>query len=265
MRPLDSPFLAGIADIAQSFRRTKLWVVPGWYDFVLQYRRTLIGPFWETLAMAAWVGGVGVVFGGLLGREDGNYFAYVSVGIILWFYMSSIVATSADLFISRELLILSINNPQYTYVLRHLVASLARLLLHALVLVAALVPVAPADSNPLMAVLGFAAVLLASLWVAALIGLLGTRFHDLKYALALAMRFLFFTTPVFWRADDLGNRSLLAHANPFTHFLDVVRAPLIGEPIWDAAWTVVLVTNAVGLTVTLVLYGQYHRRLAFWM
>ena len=265
MRPLDSPCLAGLADIAQSFRRPLLWVTPGWYDFILLYRRTLLGPFWETLAMAAWVGGLSVVFGGLLGREDGNYLAYVSVGLILWSYMSSIVATSAGLFTSKKILLLSINSPLYTYVLRHLVVSLARLLLHAPVLVAALALVAPAEANPLRAVLGFAAVLLASLWVATLIGLLGMRFHDLKYALALAMRFLFFTTPVFWRADALGNRAVLVYANPFTHFLDVVRAPLVGEPLGDAVWTVVLVTNVVGLTVTLVLYGRYHRRLVFWI
>ena len=258
-------FLAGITDIVQSFRGTMLWITPGWYDFTLAYRRTLIGPLWETVAMAAWVGGLGVVFGSLLGRGDGGYFAYVSVGVILWFYMSSIVATSADLFTNKQFLILSINNPLYTYALRHIVVGLARLLLHAPVLVAVLVLVAPADSNPLLAVLGFAAVLLASLWVTPLLGLLGARFHDLRYALGLMMRFLFFITPVFWRADGLGDRSLLAHANPFTHFLEVVRAPLIGEPIWDASWTVVLVTNAVGLTVTLQIYGQHHRRLAFWI
>ena len=266
MRSLSPPFLAGTTDIVQSFRRTMLWVTPGWYDFILPYRRTLIGPFWETVVMAAWVGGIGIVFGRLLGRVDEAYLAYVGVGVVFWFYMSSMVATSAGLFTSRNILLLSFNNPIYTYPLRHIVASVARLLMHVPVMVAALVLFAPAvDPNLPMAALGLAAVLLASLWVAPLMGFLGARYHDLKYVLMMAMRFLFFFTPVFWRADDLGDRALLAYANPFAHFLDVVRAPLLGEPTWDASWTVVLVTNVVGLAVTLLLHAWCHRRVVFWL
>ncbi len=265
-------FRAGITDICQSFRRTILWLTPGWYDFILKYRRAVIGPFWETVVMAAWVGGLGLVFGGLFGGGDGIFFAYVSVGVVIWFFMNSMVASSADLFTNKGILILSINNPLYTYVLRHIVASAARLLLHAPVVVATLAIVATAaDSNHLaasdllMAVAGLAVLLATSLWVALVIGLLGARFHDLQYILGIAMRFLFFVTPVFWRADDLGDRAMLARANPFTHFLATVRAPLTGEPVGATAWTVVLAVNAIGLTVALLLYGRYHRRLAFWI
>ena len=266
MSSITSPLAAGITDIVQSFRRTTLWVTPGWYDFILFYRRTLIGPFWETIIMAVWVGGIGIVFGRLLGSADKAYFAYVGVGVVLWFYMTSILSLSTSLFTSRDILLLSVNNPIYTYPLRHIVVSVARLLMHAPVMVGVLAFSAPAvDSNLPMAALGFAAILLASLWVAPLVGFLGARYHDLKYVLSAGMRFLFFITPVFWRADGLGERSLLARTNPFAHFLDVVRAPLLGEPLWEASWTVVLVTNLVGLTLTLLIHAGCHRRVVFWL
>ncbi len=261
-----APFRAGITDIVQSFRRTMLWVGPGWYDFILTYRRTLIGPFWETVLMVVWVGGISIVFGRVRGGADETYLAYVGVGVVLWFYMVSMISTGARLFTSRSVLLLSVNNPIYTYPLRHIVASLARFLMHVPVMAAVLVYSMPTvDPNLPMAALGLAAGLFASLWVAPLIGFLGARYHDFQYILTMAMRFLFFVTPVFWRADDLGDRALLANANPLAHFLEVVRAPLLGEPVWDASWTVVLATNAVGLAVTLMVHAWCHRRVVFWL
>ncbi len=266
MRSLGVAFAVGASDIVRSFRRTSLWATPGWFDFILAYRRTLLGPFWETVAMALWVGGLGVVFSYSLGAGDTQYLAYVSVGVVVWFYMSSLATTSANLFRSKDSLILSTNNPSYTYVLRHIVASMARALWHVPVLVAVLAMSAwPSPLQMMLSVLGGAGILLTSLWVAALIGLAGTRFADAHHGLSLAMRFLFFATPVFWRADALGGRSMIAKANPFTHFLDVVRAPLLGEPVADGAWTVVLATNAVGIVLTVLIYGQYNRRLVFWL
>lgn len=266
MRSLRVAFGVGATDIVRSFRRITLWAMPGWFDFILGYRRTLLGPFWETVAMALWIGGLGVVFSYSLGEGDTQYMAYVGVGVVVWFYMSSLMTSSADLFRSKDSLILSANNPLYTYVLRHVVVSVARLLWHTPVLVVVLAMSAwPSPSQILLSALGGAALLLISLWMAALIGLAGARFADTKHGLSLAMRFLFFATPVFWRADALGDRSMIAMANPFTHFLEVVRAPLLGEPVSDIAWTVVLATSATGIIPTVLVYGQYSRRLVFWL
>lgn len=262
----------GAADIAASLRRPSLWVVPGWYDFILAYRRTAIGPFWETVAAAAWVGGIGLVFGRILGAGDANYPAYAGAGVVLWLYMSSVVAGSANLFTSKRNFILNIANPLYAYVLRHVAAGLARFAMRAPVLAAALAVAAAAGGperagppNLPMAVLGFAMIVLASLWAAPLIGFLCARRRDAGYALDVAMRFLFLATPVFWRADGLGDRAVLARANPFAHFLEVVRAPLIGEPAWSESWAVVAAVNLAGLAALLLLHGYCARRTAFWV
>ena len=262
----------GAADIVSSLRRPSLWVVPGWYDFILAYRRTAIGPFWETVAAAAWVGGIGLVFGRILGAGDANYPAYAGAGVVLWLHMSSVAAGSANLFTSKRIFILNVAGPVYAYVLRYVVVGLARLAMRAPALAAALAVAAwapgPERAGPPdlpMAVLGFAAIVLASLWAAPLIGFLCARRRDAGYALDIAMRFLFFATPVFWRADDLGDRALLARANPFAHFLEVARAPLIGEPAWSESWTVVAAVNLAGLAALLLLHGHCARRTAFWV
>lgn len=265
-RSLSAALASGSSDIARSVRHTALWAMPGWFDFVLAYRRTLLGPFWETVAMGVWVAGLGVVFGRSLGEGDQDYFAYVTVGVVAWFYMSSVATSSAELFRSKDSMILSHGNPLYTYVLRHAVVGVARLLMHMPVLIAVMaVEGRPSLAQAGMSALGLASVVFASLWASALIGLAGARYADFKHMLVLATRFLFFATPVFWRAGSLGDRAVLAAANPFTHFIDVVRAPLLGEAPSEIAWTVVLATNVAGACVALFFYGRHHRNVVFWL
>lgn len=253
-------------DITGSFRKTNLWMPLGWYDFVLPYRQSVFGPFWEVAIMALWIGGLGFFFVNIFGRTDANYLAYLSVGLVLWNYMSTVLTNGARLFVLHADVILAVRNPLYTYVLRHFVRSVLRLGLHALVAAAVIVTIArPAHSDPLMAAAGLAVVLLTSIWVMTLFGVIGTRYRDINYLLSAIMRFLFFTTPVFWRASDLSERAFFAHLNPFTHFIEIVRAPLIGEPVWPGSWAVVLVFTTVGAAVTLALYAASRRRIPLWL
>lgn len=259
-------FRLALEDIGESFRKTGLWASLGWYDFVLSYRQTVLGPFWEVALMSLWVGGLGFIFSGIFGRADANYFAYLSVGLVLWNYMSSILTAGMKAFTRHTGLLLSIRNPLYTYVLRHLVLCLLRFGLHASVAAAVILVIAPPQSIDLVAAgAGMIAILFTSLWVTPLFGLIGTRFHDIHYLMSAAMRFLFFTTPVFWRASDLSSRASLAHFNPFAHFIEVVRAPLIGEAMWPNSWTFVLVFTSVGATMTLALYAFARRRITLWL
>jgi ABC-type polysaccharide/polyol phosphate export permease len=258
--------LAAANDVAGAFTRTPLWITLGWYDFTLRYRRTSVGPFWEIVVVGVWVVGLGLLFGRLLGHSRENYLAYLAAGVILWSFIASVLTTGANVFVSHSRLILSINNPLYTYVLRNAIEHILKLLLHTLVFLAVLPLVdLPFGLRTLLVVPGLLMLLLTALWVAPLMGFLGAKFRDLTHLLRAGMRFLFFATPVFWYAEGLGDRAFLASFNPFTHFLEIVRAPLIGDPFPQVSWAVVLLINAVGLTLAAVVYGSLMRRLPFWL
>lgn len=255
----------GLADVVDGFRRVHLWKTLGLSDFRIRHRRTAIGPLWEVVSTTIMVLGLGVMFGSLFGRSDQNYFAYLGTGLVLWTYVSSILAGSAVIFTNKRQQILSVNNPLYSYVLRHVFVQLVALTFRAAPVVVLLVVVLPVIPNLPAVLAGLLMLLCTSLWVAPLVGLLAARWHAVNYLLEPIMRFLFLTTPVFWRADDLGSRAYLARGNPLANLLEVVRAPLIGESTWEHAWTAVLVFNAVGLPVALLLYGRCRRSLAEWL
>jgi lipopolysaccharide transport system permease protein len=78
------------------------------------------------------------------------------------------------------------------------------------------------------------------------------------------MRVGMFLTPVFWVYDGAGGvRGAFYHWNPFTYFLEIVRAPILtGEPpIFALA---LCLTIALGLwTLALLLLGRFRRELVF--
>ena len=263
-----APYLNGCNDIRQSFVRTPLWITLGWYDFILRYRRTFLGPVWEIITVVIWITGLGLIYGRLFNYSQETYLAYLTIGIILWLYISDTLTTGVNVFVSNAALISSINNPLYTYVLRNIIARLIRLMFHSLVFIAMLFLIKidlVLRPQTFMVLPGFFMLLFMSLWLIPLLGFFGAKFRDLIYLIQACMRFLFFVTPVFWYVENLGSRTFLANVNPFTHFLAVVRAPLLGEPVLHHSWLVVLLINTVGFIVTVILYGPYRQRLIYWL
>ena len=256
----------GLNDVARSFARPPLWVTLGWYDFMLRYRRTYLGPLWELLVVGTWVAGLGLLFGRLLETRD-DYLVYLASGVIVWSYVSSTLTTGAGVFTSNARAISSINNPLYTYVLRNVVEHWTKLAVHLPVLVGVMaLEGAEAGWRMLWALPGLAMLLTASLWSAPLLGFVGARYRDLAQMIRAGMRFLFFATPVFWYAEGLGDdRAFLAQLNPFTHYLELVRAPLTGETATLASWAVVASINAVGLAAFAATYSPLRRRLTLWI
>ena len=263
---MKSGALAGIADITESFRRVTHWTGLGWYEFAGRYHRTLIGPFWTSITVSVWILGLGFVFGNLLGDTTSDFLAYVTIGIVLWNYMSATLGGATAVFVGNEQLIVSVNNPLFTFVLRQFVVHGLRLFFQALVLLLVL-PWTKIDYGPVMllAIPGLVLLLFTSLWVIPLLGILGARFRDLSFILNSIMRFLFFTTPVFWRAESLGRHASVAVFNPFTHFLEIVRAPMLGVAPSLHSWTVVLGITTCGAVATLLIYTRFRREIVFWL
>ena len=53
--------------------------------------------------------------------------------------------------------------------------------------------------------------------------------------------------------------------NPFYHFLELIRAPLLGNPIAPLSWLVVLSITVAGFALAHVFYQRFARLVPLWV
>ena len=91
------------------------------------------------------------------------------------------------------------------------------------------------------------------------------RYRDVPPIVQSAMSVLFFLTPVLWDRHTAKQNSLFVDLNPFYHLIEVVRAPMLGNPPPPLSWLVVSVMAVVGSIYAFLFFSRYRRRIAYWV
>ena len=256
----------GVEDILAGCRAWRRWAILGWHDFRLQHHRTVIGPFWQTLQVAFWITGLALIFGTGFRRGVENYIPYLAIGLICWNILSSCLMSGPQVFQKNSNLILNINAPLSLYVFRDIVTILCRSLFQLPILIVVL-PLFDVEMTATMlwAIPGLLAVLLTGVWVMIVGAIIGTRYRDFKHAMNSLMRFLFFASPIVWGPVPDTARGIIALYNPISHYLEVVRAPLLGQMPSLTAWSVVLFCTLIGYPIMVTLFNRYRASIVFWL
>jgi ABC-type polysaccharide/polyol phosphate export permease len=104
------------------------------------------------------------------------------------------------------------------------------------------------------------------LWVGYLIAMMCVRYRDIIQVITTWLMVLFFVTPVMWKADFLpAQYHALIYFNPLAHYLELLRAPLLGGGVGAYTWLITTVIALGGGLLVLPLIGRYQRRIVLWM
>lgn len=254
-------------DLRRGVGDWRLWSMLGWHDIRQRYRRSVLGPFWLTLSMAVLVVSLTAIYGSLLMQEMRNYLPFISIGLALWGFLAAVLTDSCHSFLAMENLVKNIRIPLSTHVLRVLWRNVI-ILGHNIVIyiVVALIFAVWPGWVGLLAIPGFALVLLNTLWISLLLGTICVRFRDVPPIVASLAQLLFFVSPVMWKAEMImGDRRWMVEINPIFHLIEVVRMPLLGQvPAWTS-WLGVSVFAALGWTATFLLYARFRHRIPYWL
>src|SRR5262249_35612064 len=255
MKPV-SPTAA--QDIVRGFLKWRLWGRLGWLEVRRRYRRTVIGPFWSTISLAAYVIAVGSVGAGLWNQNIQQYLPFLVSGMLVWMVISTIGTESCALFLSRSLPFLHFSFDYsilaYALIWRNFITFLHNLIVYILVVVV----LAPNLVTPslLLAIPGIVLVLSIGTWFALLCGMFCLRFRDTSQLITSIMQIAIFVTPIFWPADTLKGilpQLIFVELNPLYHIVDVVRAPLLGKVPAPASYAAVLGMVIFGWALTYVI------------
>jgi ABC-2 type transport system permease protein len=264
-------FARAWGDLAVGFGKRELWLHLGWQDIKQRYRRSVLGPFWITIATGTMAVALGGLYSKLFHLELSKHLPYVTLGLIIWNLINAAILEGADVFVANEGLIKQLPTPLSVHVYR-LVWRQVILFGHNIVIfiVIAIIFPQPWKWTDLTFIPALALIVLNCVWVALCFGILATRYRDISPLLFSLVQLLFYMTPIIWNDETLrqqgaGGWAKVIELNPLLHYVDILRAPLIGADQELRHWIVVIVLTIVGWIVTAFAMRQYRARVPYWV
>jgi lipopolysaccharide transport system permease protein len=198
-----------------------------------------------------------------------KFLPYLASGVISWGLITGIINDGANTFIAAEGMIKQISINKLVYLLRvvwrNIIISAHNLVIFPIVLfIFAVWP----GRTVLLWPIGLAVAVFSLSGAALILGILSIRYRDVPNIVNAALTVAFYSTPVIWMRENVGNNPIvdaMVNFNPLYHLLSIMRLTLIGQYPSAENWLWALVSGLVFWTIALILFRKYQNRIAYWV
>lgn len=258
---------AVLNDLRTGFRMGELWRAFALDEIQSRYRRSVLGLAWIAIGYLIFIGAVSVVFGSLSKMGMAQFTGYVAIGYLIFQFMMSCITEGCQVFRTSATWIKSTSLPHSIYVYKNLSRTLLPLAIQfATAIVLMLIIGWRPRLSIFLAAPAFAVILVNGLALQILFGYLATRWRDVSHLISAVTRLLFFVTPIIWVYGERGGIvRVISNLNPLTFYLDIFRAPILGEPGIDGAWSIVIICTLALVAAALFVASLMRRRLPLWL
>lgn len=259
-------FVAGFEDFFSGMARVRVWRELAWEDFIKRYRRSYFGVLWAILSFA--VVGISILFffSAVTGEGMQDGVSYIILGFLAFQLLSNIILDGCNVFTQAAGWITSARLPLSLFVFRDVARILIVFFFNAVG--AAIILVWHGYVLPpgfAWSLVGLAVTIFNAFWVYLLLGVLVARFKDLFHLIGAIMRLGFFISPIMWVPTGEGMRSLIALYNPLTHYIAIMRDPLLGVPTPWMSWQIVGAVTLIGWASGIFMFCLLRRRVIYWV
>ncbi|WP_025884994.1 ABC transporter permease [Asaia prunellae] len=258
-------FKAAFEDMRQGFRLLPLAVTLGWLDIKMRYRGSMLGPFWLTITTGVMVAALGFLYAELFGMVLKDYLPFLAMSLVLWGYISTLLAESTTVFSQSSRLIQSARTPFSVFALQAIVRNLLVLAHNAVVVLVVFLIFHVVPCRGWLVLPALVLWSIDSFAVMLSLGLLGARFRDIPPIVISLLQVFFFVTPVIWRPELVGTLAGWLLLNPFYPLLAIIRAPLLGESLPLLIWEAALAHSAVLVVAAIFFFARFRARIAYWV
>ena len=254
-------------DLLQGLRMRSVWGAFAADEIQQRYRRSVLGVAWIILSYLFFVAAIAVFFGGFSGAGARAFTNYVAIGYAAFAFLVGNVVDGCEVFKQARTWIKSTPLPYSIYIYKSIARSLFPFVLQ---LAAAFAIMAAFDWRPtwsmLLALPALLMFIVNAVWVQVFMGYWGARYRDIGHLVSAITRVLFFTTPILWVFEErTGLVRRLAEINPFTHFIEIFRTPILGAAPSAGSWWAVGAITVAGWTVTVISTRNLRYRLPYWV
>lgn len=259
---------AGVAwrDLVAGANMWRIWTVLGWRDFYHQTNRTILGPAWSVVGLVIMVGSLGFVYGSLLSTPARVGYPFTAAGLIAWFFISGCLQGGFTTFVNSAGTMkertLPVSFGLYRYTWRLFVEFCLKFSVFAFFAVFS-------QFNPGLSLLYLVPMLVLyfcnGLWVNLLFGIIGGRARDMAQLVNPLMLIAFLATPVLWPSSALGANAFISTYNPLSHFIDIIREPLLGNAPPFGSLVLVFAVTIMGWSAAFFVFARTRNNIVFWL
>ena len=261
-----SVLMETLIDLRQGLLMYNLWGRLGWNDILQRYRRSILGPLWLTISMAVLIGALGLLYAKLFKVDVTEYIPFLAIGFVLWQLISGILLDGCNVFVHSEGIIKQIKLPLSLHVYRILWRNFLTLIHNSVVIIFVMIYFAIGVSwHSLFALLGTFFIIVNGAWFSLLVGMLCARYRDLNPTIASLVTLSFFLTPIIWNPSLIPDRAFILLYNPFFHFVESIRAPLLGNPVGIETWLFLISITVLGWLIVIPVTSKMGRKLVYWL
>jgi lipopolysaccharide transport system permease protein len=256
----------GFIEIYNALSAHEQWLYMAVQDIKLRYRRSMIGPWWVTISTGVMVMMLGFLWSHIFGSNLENYLPFFAVGFVLWGWMSGQLLDAAGGLFQFGGVIKQMRLPFPIFTLRLNVRQLIILAHNTIIIAAVLLLIGHGLSwINLIAIPSLILIQLNLTLLSIVVTIFCTRYQDMTQVVNVGTQIIFFFTPILWQVETLKNRTYLAEMNPIYHWIEIIRAPLLGHlpSLSNYLWSL---ASLVVLSVLATYYlGRYRSRIAYWL
>ena len=252
-------------DIKEGWARRQLWTDMTLRDFKNRYKGAGFGVFWLTITTAMTASGLGILYGYLFGRPLEVHLPYVTCAIVTWSMITGFGNGGAGVFVGSAFTFKEFPLPLSLFPLRLALNQVLHFGYRAIVLVAVIILFSvPLYPIAFLSLVGLAMLVWIGFWMSMVLGIINARYRDFGQLVAAGLTFSFFVTPVFWVPERLGDFAVYVNFNPFYHFLEVIRGPILLHDNLQLHFAVTAGFALIAPMIGWFVYGRLSHRLPYW-
>ena len=254
-------------DFTAGIKRYGYWHNLAWNDIKTRYRRSFLGEFWMAINLAIFIASVGAVYAILLNARLSDYLPGLTIGYALWLLFSALMIEGCQTFIMGTHALHQQRVPLTALVLRNVDRAFIAFA-HNFVVVVIILAICGEHLNfsTLLFIPGLVFWWLNGMWLSFVVGTVSARFRDIPQIVTNLVQILFLIFSIYGATIACRHYAWLASQfNPLTHFLAIVRNPLLGVDVPNISWGIVCVVTAVGWIAAALVIRSYRTRVSLWV
>ncbi|MDC7682876.1 ABC transporter permease [Asticcacaulis sp. BYS171W] len=259
-------FTKAINDFRGGIKLSHVWSYQAYHEVSAKYKRTIFGSLWIVGSMVFLSVAFAIVSSAIFHQDVKQILPYIMGGLTAFTLISFILTEAPELFMSNSGIISNHAYP-FSYYILEAVLKCFIVFAHNIIvfeIIQALCTGLPVPHWSILIALPLVYVNMLT-W-GTLVAMISARYRDMRYLLPYLNTVVMFMTPLMFRADSISpSKRLLIDLNPFYPFIEMLRSPLMGQPMALQYWYSAAGITVLGILVWLIFFNAFRNRIAFWI